>query len=358
VIYRAPHFVSKYLPALALLPLLLAARVSAQTDAPAPLIEPGVQPPDVRIEWKQLVGIYAHDDDTIVILERAGALYYRAADSAEYPLHERAADSFTFANSAAGSPQTITLSRNAMGSVSSFAAADATYMRADAGADAGGFYRVTPAHPLDVLRAEALRAAPPAESGPFRKPDLVELTTLDPAFRLDIRYAQSNNFLGSPVYSQARAFMQRPAAVALVRALHQLHSLGYGLLIHDAYRPWYVTKIFWDATPVAGHIFVADPQAGSKHNRGCAVDLTLYDLSSGRPIEMPGLYDEMSARSFPEFPGGTSLQRWHRELLRRAMEAQGFTVDEHEWWHFDYKDWKQYPILNIAFESLSGALQH
>jgi D-alanyl-D-alanine dipeptidase len=355
---RAPHFASKYLLAAALAALLLAARVGAQTDAATLLIEPGAKPPDVGIEWKQLVGIYAHDNDTIVILERGGALYYRAGEGAEYLLHERAPDSFAFAKSADGSQQTITVSRNPMGVASSFAVAGATYTRSDGGADAGGFYHVTPVRPVDVLRAEAMRAAPPAESGSFRKPDLVELITLDPAFRLDIRYAQSNNFLGTPVYLQARAFMQRPAAAAVVRALHQLHSLGYGLLIHDAYRPWYVTKIFWDATPLAGHIFVADPQAGSKHNRGCAVDLTLYDLASGKPIEMPGLYDEMSARSFPEFPGGTSLQRWHRALLRRTMEAQGFTVDEHEWWHFDYKDWKQYPILNIAFESLPGARQH
>ena len=352
---RAPHAALKILLALALAlalcPLLQAAGVSAQTDAGTSVIEPGAQPPDVSVEWKELVGIYAHEKDAIVIFERAGALYYRAADGMEYPLHERAADSYAFAIDAAGSSQTITLSRNAGGAVTSFSAANATYSRTDAGA--GDFYRVTPTRPLEVLRAEALRAAPPAESGPFRKSDLVELTALDPGFRLDIRYAQSNNFLGVPVYSQARAFMQRPAAAALVRALHQLRSLGYGLLIHDAYRPWYVTRIFWDATPVAGHIFVADPQAGSKHNRGCAVDLTLYDLASGRSIEMPGLYDEMSARSFPEFPGGTSLQRWHRELLRHAMEAQGFTVDEYEWWHFDYKDWKQYPILNIAFESWS-----
>ena len=127
---------------------------------------------------------------------------------------------------------------------------------------------------------------------------------------------------------------------------------SYGLLIHDAYRPWYVTKIFWDATPQEGKIFVADPAQGSRHNRGCAVDLTLYDLATGKPIEMPGTYDEMSPRSYPDYPGGTSLQRWHRDLLRRAMESEGFTVYEAEWWHFDYKDWKEYPILNVPFEKL------
>ena len=178
------------------------------------------------------------------------------------------------------------------------------------------------------------------------------MVSLDPNIRLDIRYANANNFLGTPLYTQARAFLQRPAAEALLRALHHLKPFGYGLLIHDAYRPWYVTKIFWDATPPEGKIFVADPKDGSRHNRGCAVDLTLYDLKTGKPIQMPGTYDEMSPRSFPDYPGGTSLQRWHRDLLRWAMESEGFTVYEHEWWHFDYRDWREYPILNVPFEKL------
>jgi D-alanyl-D-alanine dipeptidase len=205
---------------------------------------------------------------------------------------------------------------------------------------------------IEELRKAALAASPPQEPGTFRDPDLVELVSLNPAIHLDIRYATSDNFLGTPVYTQARAFLQRPAADALLRALQTLRSVGYGLLIHDAYRPWYVTKIFWDATPPEGKIFVADPAEGSRHNRGCAVDLTLYDLQTGKPAEMPGTYDEMSDRSFPNYPGGTSLQRWHRDLLRRAMESEGFTVYQHEWWHFDFKDWHEYPILNVPFEKL------
>jgi D-alanyl-D-alanine dipeptidase len=226
------------------------------------------------------------------------------------------------------------------------------YVRTDPGANPDGSYHITPAKPVEVLRREALAATPPAENRTFRKPDLVELAPLDAAIHLDIRYATVNDFLGVPVYTQARAFLQRPAAEALLRALQKLKPLGYGLLIHDGYRPWYVTKIFWDATPAEGKIFVADPAQGSRHNRGCAVDLTLYDLKTGQPIEMTGGYDEMSPRSFPNYPGGTSLQRWHRDLLRRAMESEGFTVYEAEWWHFDYKDWHEYGILNIPFEKL------
>src|SRR5882757_3612856 len=122
---------------------------------------------------------------------------------------------------------------------------------------------------------------PPTEPGPFRTPDLVELSKLDPTIKLDIRYATANNFLGRPVYKEARAFLQRPAAEALVRANKALRKKGYGLIIHDGYRPWSVTKIFWDATPDDKKIFVADPSQGSRHNRGCAVDLSLFDLKTG-----------------------------------------------------------------------------
>ena len=153
-------------------------------------------------------------------------------------------------------------------------------------------------------------------------------------------------------YQSAHAYMQRPAAEALVRAHRKLKTYGYGLLIHDSYRPWYVTKMFWDATPDDKKIFVANPDNGSRHNRGCAVDLTLYDLSTGEVVEMVGGYDEMTDRSFPDYMGGTSRQRWHRELLRWAMESEGYTVYEAEWWHYDYKTWNDYPILNLTFEEL------
>jgi D-alanyl-D-alanine dipeptidase len=154
------------------------------------------------------------------------------------------------------------------------------------------------------------------------------------------------------VYTSARAFLQRPAAEAMVRAHRDLVKQGYGLLVFDGYRPWYVTKIFWDATPVDKHEFVANPAEGSRHNRGCAVDLTLYDLKTGREVEMTGGYDEMSERSYPNYKGGTAEQRGRRDLLRGVMEKQGFTVFPSEWWHFDYRDWGHYGIQNVRFEDI------
>ena len=213
-------------------------------------------------------------------------------------------------------------------------------------------FRITPLRPVPELRAEALKASPPREAGNFRKPDLVELTALDPTIKLDIRYATTNDFLGTPLYTQARAFLQRPAAEALVRANRELKAQGYGLIIHDGYRPWYVTKIFWDATPNDKKIFVANPAEGSRHNRGCAVDLSLYDLKTGKEVKMPSGYDEMTERAYADYAGGTPEERARRAVLKQAMEKQGFTVNPTEWWHFDYKDWKLYPILNTKFEDL------
>ena len=206
---------------------------------------------------------------------------------------------------------------------------------------------------LAFAPAAGFAQEPPKESGAFRKPDLVELVKLDPTIKLDIRYATSNNFLGRPVYKEARAFLQRPAAEALVRVNMTLRKKGYGLIIHDGYRPWSVTKIFWDATPPDKKIFVADPSQGSRHNRGCAVDLSLFDLKTGKEVVMPSGYDEMTERSHIDYGGGTEESRHLRDTLRAAMEAEGFAVYEPEWWHYDYKDWKEYPILNLSFSEIA-----
>jgi zinc D-Ala-D-Ala dipeptidase len=216
------------------------------------------------------------------------------------------------------------------------------------------FFHIDPVRPVADLLPIALAAEPPIESGEFRASDLIELTSLDPTIKLDMRYATNQNFLGTPLYSQARAFMQRPAAEAVARVQRSLAKAGYGLLVYDAYRPWYVTKVFWDATPAGKHDFVADPATGSRHNRGCAVDLTLLDLKTGRAVDMPSLYDEMSERAYPTYTGGKAEQRRLRDYLRQQMEAEGFTVYEYEWWHFDYRDWKFYAIQNVRFEAIEG----
>jgi D-alanyl-D-alanine dipeptidase len=194
----------------------------------------------------------------------------------------------------------------------------------------------------------AAQDGPPKESGK-REAHLIELITLDPTIKLDIRYATDNNFVGKKVYPEARAFLQKPAAKGVAKVHKKLKKMGLGLVIFDGYRPWSITKLFWEVTPEDKRIFVADPAKGSKHNRGCAIDLSIYNLKTGELVEMPSDYDEFTERASPDYAGGTSVQRANRDLLRKLMEGEGFIVNENEWWHFDHKDWEKYAIYDIAF---------
>jgi D-alanyl-D-alanine dipeptidase len=334
--------------------LIVFAPFDAAQVAPFPF--PGAKPADIPQAWKPLIGEYGSVQPSLIVLEKSGELILRRMNGSESTLQPAPDGSFTLITSPYSS-STIRFDQVARGRAGKIILAtfdETTVLNRNPTPEDGQVFQIRPSRPIDKLREEAQATSPPHETGQFRQPDLVELAPLNHDIHLDIRYATANDFLGTPVYTQARAFLQRPAAEALLRALNRLKPYGYALLIHDAYRPWYVTKIFWDATPSEGKIFVADPAQGSRHNRGCAVDLTLYELKTDKPIEMPGTYDEMSPRSFPDYPGGTSLQRWHRDLLRWTMESEGFTVYDHEWWHFDYKDWHQYPILNVPFEKLQS----
>lgn len=203
-----------------------------------------------------------------------------------------------------------------------------------------------------ALRDRALRAAPPDEIGEFRASELVDVGTLDSTILSGADYASSDNFLGFPLYEEGKAVMQRPAAEALARVAASLRDKGYGLWVHDAYRPWYVTKMMWDVMPEHGRSFVADPKQGSRHNRGSSVDLSLYDLATGEVVEMTSGYDEFSPRAHHSFIGGTDLQRWRRDLLLREMKNHGFSVYPLEWWHFDHEDWGKYRIQNAPLKNI------
>ncbi len=317
-----------------------------------PMAEP--KPPAGNPEFTSLIGEYGWDHDVLYIRERDGHLNAVIEWFFEYPLERVSRDVYRFPKFGLYDGQEIEFKRGADGRATVAIAATVPFKRRDLpGDDDRVAAKIALVGTIAELRKEALAATPPKETGSFRPVDLVELRTLDPTIKYDIRYATPNNFMGTTFYTSAHAFMQRPAAQAVARASAELRKLGYGLLVHDSYRPWYVTKMFWDGTPPAQHVFVADPASGSRHNRGCAVDITLYDLKTGKPIRMTGGYDEMTDRSYPLYPGGTSLQRWSRDLLRHAMEAQGFTVYEAEWWHFDYNDWRSYPIGNLTFEQLA-----
>ncbi len=308
-------------------------------------------------KWDGLIGEFGPDFNVLFILEKDGLLHALIEWQYLYPLKEVSENVFQFPDYGLYMGDKITFTRDKAGHATHVDAASMMFKRRPL-PKRGETYKLDPVRPVDELRKAALDAKPPVENNVlFRKPELVDLTTLDKTIKLDIRYATANNFLGTPFYTSAKAFMQKPAAAALLKAHQELAKQGYGLLIHDAYRPWHVTKMFRDATPEKFHHFVADPLQGSRHNRGCAVDLTLYDLKTGKAIDMPGGYDEMTDRSYPDYLGGASLERWHRDLLRSAMEKHGFKVYEAEWWHFDFHEWRLYPILNVRFEDLAKPLE-
>ncbi|HVW94501.1 MAG TPA: M15 family metallopeptidase [Mucilaginibacter sp.] len=179
---------------------------------------------------------------------------------------------------------------------------------------------------------------------------LVEIKKYIPGIVLDIRYATTNNFTHHRMYRQARAFARLPVVLALKDVEDELKQKGLGLKIYDAYRPYAVTARFYEVTPDTN--FVADPRRGSKHNRGCAVDISLVDLKTGRELNMPTGFDSFSRKAAANYPNLSAEQLSNRELLKSVMQAHGFRVISTEWWHFDFNGWTKFPLLDIPFESI------
>jgi D-alanyl-D-alanine dipeptidase len=307
-------------------------------------------PPPPVAPLRAWLGLYAQGPLRVLVGESGGTL--RLTSGADTAVEASRAGDTLRAPVAALAGEPLVAERGATGAIAALRVSGVRLPRVALGPESGNQLRVAPVRPIPVLRREALAAQPPEETGRDAPVDLVELTTLDRTIKLEVRYATSNNLYGTPFYSQARAFLQRPAAEAVARVHAALAPYGLGLLIHDGYRPWYVTRMFWDGATPTVRPFVADPSKGSKHNRGAAVDLALFDRATGATIPMPSTYDETTERAFPNFPGGTARERWARDLLRRFMEREGFAVYEFEWWHFDYQGWEHWPILNVPFEKL------
>lgn len=202
----------------------------------------------------------------------------------------------------------------------------------------------------DVLFIPADKAVALTPDDPKR---LLELIKLDPTIRLDMRYATANNFTGRILYDEARAFLAAPAALAVARASKMAQADGFGLTIYDAYRPWRITKKLWDATPVGPKKeYVANPKRGSKHNRGCAVDLTLHDLQTGQLVEMPTEFDDFSEKAHRNYMGASAAAIANRARLAGYLEAEGFVGLSNEWWHFDFTGWEQFPVMDIPFNKI------
>lgn len=314
-------------------------------DGEEPYVRDDDPPADCPETLRPLLGEYGPDHAVLVVLEQRGRLAV-LVDQVVHDVPEQvAADHYRFPPGMYDGDD-LRFERDADGRVVAARLGAARMLRRPEPPPGG--WRLAPQRPIADLLRECATAAPGAElQRGERRHELMVLSELDPSLRCDLRYATADNFVGAAVYAAtARACLQRPAAEALLRVQRTLAARGLGLLVFDAYRPWSVTKVFWEATPPALRAFVADPALGSRHNRGCAVDLTLCELATGRPLAMPSEFDEFTPRASPDYPGGTSVQRWARDLLRAAMGREGFAVNDAEWWHFDHDDWQRYGVGN------------
>lgn len=176
---------------------------------------------------------------------------------------------------------------------------------------------------------------------------LAEINKYIPGIALDIRYATTNNFTHKVMYPQARAFARLPVVLALKAVQDDLKARGLGLKIYDAYRPYAITVKFYETARDTN--FVADPRKGSKHNRGCAIDLSLIDLKTGKELDMPTGFDSFSKKAAANYTGLSPKQIENRELLKGVMQAHGFKVIATEWWHYDFNGWNKYPLLDVPF---------
>lgn len=181
--------------------------------------------------------------------------------------------------------------------------------------------------------------------------ELIDIKKAIPSIVLDIRYATKNNFMQQVMYKQARAFARKPVVEQLKKIQSILKKKGYGLKIFDAYRPYEITLAFWEKA--SDKNFVANPAKGSKHNRGCAVDLTIIDLKTGKDVPMPTPYDSFEAAAAPHYDKLPAEIIANRDFLIATMQANGFKVIYNEWWHFDFNGWQNYDLMDIAFEELN-----
>jgi D-alanyl-D-alanine dipeptidase len=181
--------------------------------------------------------------------------------------------------------------------------------------------------------------------------EMVDLATTGVAE--DLRYATTNNFMHERLYPVAKAYLRAPVAAALADAERELAAEGLGLKVWDAYRPYSVTVKMWE--PIKNPDYVADPKKGSRHNRGAAVDLTLIDLKTGKELAMPTGFDDFTPRARNDFNALPAEVLANRAKLRDVMTRHGFEPLPSEWWHYDFKGWERFELLDVPLEKLATA---
>ncbi|MFT4202769.1 MAG: M15 family metallopeptidase [Chitinophagaceae bacterium] len=181
-------------------------------------------------------------------------------------------------------------------------------------------------------------------------PDAKKLVLLQdsvPNLKYHLVYATKDNFTHTQLYRHPKVLTSKPMASALRKAAQILEAQGIGLLIFDAYRPYSVSKKMW--TLVQDERYVANPVYGSDHNRGAAIDLTLYDLKTGKPLEMPTGFDNFTEKAHLSYQPASAAVLANRNLLQNTMHSVGLRPLPSEWWHFSLPNSKDFEVLDLDF---------
>lgn len=324
-------------------------------------------PADVPKDVKYILGFYYGNGENILIRENDGnlELLYRTlredncfAKANIFPLQKEHFDSYLMneAGPITGSEANVSFERDKDGYGITCKVGGHRYSRYFLGAGNGENalpFRLPAVNDWEKLRSDADKAVMPAALAAGAQAQLVNLANIS-GLKLVSVYAGSDNCFGVPLYKSSNMYLAAEAAAALEKVNKELNTWGYGIMVCDAYRPWAISKLAYLALPDNKKFMLEDPDVkGSVHNTGLAVDVSLYDLATGNPVEMISGFDEPSMRQYSSYAGGTEKQRYLRSLLREIMGKHGFSGIEMEWWHFEYGDCSKYAHLNLSLESLN-----
>ena len=319
---------------------------------------PAFEPKDCPKDLKYILGMYYGNGEMFLLRENNGEVElvyrfgqndYTFAGSNVYLLYKEHFDSYTINESGPLNhlDAAVRIERSREGYGVSCSVGGNRYSRHFFAGENGRPFRFAPVSDWQALKTAADAAAMPAQLGNGQQAQLVDLAQAVPELKFDLRYAQADNCFGQALTDDQRAFSDADAAQALAQAQQYLKPYGYGILVWEAYRPWSVSKLAYDALPADKKSMLPAPEVGFSHNTGRSIDVSLYLLATGENADMISGFDEPSVRQYASFAGGTTLERYRRDLLRSAMQMAGFTASETEWWHFDYGDIKGFAHLNV-----------
>lgn len=328
-----------------------------------PVQAAGIEPRDCPKDLKYLLGMYYGNGEQFVVREQGGelALLYRTtrddykfANSNIFPLKKERFDSYTLLEvGPMKSAETgVKFERDPDGYGITCKIGGNRYSRYFFGSDRGNPFQLPQIDNWQKLKQDAEAAVMPATLSEGEQAQLIDVTKVAPGIKLDLRYADVNNCFGAAIVDVNKAYLDKEATEALGKVQQRLADYGYGIVIWEAYRPWSVSKLAYDAFPDDKKQMLPKPEEGFSHNTGRSVDVSLYYLENGEYADMISGFDEPSVRQYTNFVGGTELQRYQRDLLHQLMNLEGFSGSDMEWWHFDYKPEILYRHLNIPLNEL------